>query len=62
MAAELDDRSNIRILYGDLVSYSNLKQAAADTTDIVGERGVDYLIANGGYVLQFDGFGPIGAW
>lgn len=38
-----------------------MKQAAADTTEIVGERGVDYLVANGGLVSTLDAFKPIGA-
>ncbi|KAF2819387.1 short chain dehydrogenase [Ophiobolus disseminans] len=60
VAAELN-RSNVHILHADLTDYASLKQAAADTTDIVGERGIDYLVANGGIVPYFDGFGPIGA-
>ncbi|GAW25698.1 putative short chain dehydrogenase [Rosellinia necatrix] len=61
VAAELGDRSNIRILTADLTKYDSLKQAAADTAEIVGERGIDYLVANGGIVSYLDGFGPIGA-
>jgi NAD(P)-dependent dehydrogenase (short-subunit alcohol dehydrogenase family) len=57
--AELGDRSNVHILHGDLTSYASLKQAAADTTAIVGERGVDYLIANGAFPSQFDAYDPI---
>ncbi|KAJ5201750.1 uncharacterized protein N7498_006413 [Penicillium cinerascens] len=41
--------------------YATLKQAAADTAEIVGERGVDYLVANGGLVPYLDTYGPIGA-
>ncbi|KAF1922279.1 putative short chain dehydrogenase [Didymella exigua CBS 183.55] len=61
VAAELGDHSNVHILHADLTDYASLKQAAADTAEIVGERGIDYLIANGGIVPYFDGFGPIGA-
>ncbi|KAJ5780272.1 short chain dehydrogenase (AtsC) [Penicillium paradoxum] len=61
IAAELGDRPNIHILHGDLTKYASLKQAAADTTKIVGERGIDYLVANAGLVSSLDGFGPIGA-
>lgn len=61
MKAELGDRSNVQIVYADLTSHSSLKQAAADTAAIVGDRGVDYLIANAAYMSHFDGFDPIGA-
>ncbi|EAT82256.1 hypothetical protein SNOG_09921 [Parastagonospora nodorum SN15] len=61
VAAELGDRSNVHILHADLTNYASLKQAAADTAEIVGERGIDYLVANGGIVPYLDGFGPIGA-
>ncbi|KAB5533654.1 putative short chain dehydrogenase [Coniochaeta sp. 2T2.1] len=60
-AAELGNRSNLHILNGDLTSYTSLKQAAADTGNIVGGRGVDYLIANAAYPSLFDAFDPIGA-
>lgn len=50
MAAELGDRSNVHILYVDLNSYVSLKQAAADTAQIVGERGIDYLVGNGAFL------------
>lgn len=61
VAAELGDRSNIHILRGDLTDYGTLKQAAADTAEIVGERGIDYLVANAGLVPYLDTYGPIGA-
>ncbi|RYP89997.1 hypothetical protein DL770_003900 [Monosporascus sp. CRB-9-2] len=60
VAAELGDRPNVHILHADLTSYDGLKQAAADTTKIVGERGVDYLVANGALVSLFDAYDPIG--
>ncbi|RMJ23471.1 Short chain dehydrogenase [Aspergillus sp. HF37] len=60
-AAELGDRPNVHILHADLTKYASLKQAAADTTEIVGERGIDYLVANGGLVPYLDTYGPIGA-
>ncbi|KAL3481395.1 putative short chain dehydrogenase [Aspergillus californicus] len=60
VAAELGDRSNIHILHGDLTSHAILKQAAADTADIVGERGIDYLVANGAFLSHFDAYDPIG--
>jgi hypothetical protein len=43
------------------MSYATLKQAAADTAEIVGERGVDYLIANGAFMSDFDSFDSIDA-
>ncbi|KAI4182144.1 MAG: hypothetical protein LQ346_006648 [Caloplaca aetnensis] len=61
VAAELGERSNVHILHGDLTSYASLKQAAADTAKIVGERGIDYLVANGAFLPQFDAYDPLGA-
>ncbi|KAK2011565.1 short chain dehydrogenase [Colletotrichum eremochloae] len=60
VAAELGNRPNVHILHADLTKYASLKQAAADTAEIVGERGVDYLITNGALVPLFDAYGPIG--
>ncbi|TVY83399.1 putative oxidoreductase [Lachnellula suecica] len=61
VAAELGDRSNVHILYANLDNYASLKQAAADTTKIVGERGIDYLVANGAFMSHFDAFDPVSA-
>ncbi|KAL4892335.1 hypothetical protein BDV59DRAFT_202838 [Aspergillus ambiguus] len=61
IATELGDRPNIHIVYADLTKYATLKQAAADTTEIVGEHGIDYLVANGALVPMLDTYGPIGA-
>jgi hypothetical protein len=61
VVAELGDRSNVHILHGDLISYASLKQAAVDTAKIVGERGIDYLVANGAFPSHFDAYDPIGA-
>lgn len=61
VVTDLNARSNIHILHGDLASYDSLKQAAAETTKIVGDRGVDFLIANGAYQPFLDAFDPIGA-
>ncbi|KAL8725580.1 MAG: hypothetical protein Q9166_007266 [cf. Caloplaca sp. 2 TL-2023] len=61
IAAELGDRPNIHILHGDLTKYASLKQAAADTAETIGERGIDYLVANGALVPYLDTYGPIGA-
>lgn len=60
VAAEFGDRTNVHILTGDLASYDSLKQAADETTKIVGDRGIDYLVANGCYLPRFDAFDPIG--
>lgn len=60
VAAELGDRTNVHILTGDLASYESLKQAVAETSKIVGDRGIDYLVASGGYLPLFDAFSPIG--
>ncbi|KAL9089196.1 MAG: hypothetical protein Q9159_002667 [Coniocarpon cinnabarinum] len=61
VVAELGKRPNVHILHADLTNYASLKQAAADTAQAVGERGVDYLVANGALVTHFDAFGPLGA-
>jgi NAD(P)-dependent dehydrogenase (short-subunit alcohol dehydrogenase family) len=61
VAAELGDHSNVHILHADLTSYTSLKQAAADTARIVGERGIDYLVANGAFPSLFDAYDPIGS-
>lgn len=61
VAAELSDRTNVHVVYGDLSSHASLKQAAADSANIVGERGIDYLVANGAYLPLFDAYDPIGA-
>ena len=60
MATELGKRSNVHILPGDLTDYASLKQAAADTAEIAGERGIDYLVANAGLSSHFDAYSPIG--
>ncbi|KAH8807957.1 putative short chain dehydrogenase [Xylogone sp. PMI_703] len=60
IATELGDRSNVHIFHADLTSYTSLKQATADTAKIVGERGIDYLIANGAFLSHFDAYDPIG--
>lgn len=58
---ELGDRTNVHILYADLTKYASLKQAAVNTAEIVGERGIDYLVANAALVPYLDNYGPIGA-
>ncbi|KAK0507094.1 hypothetical protein JMJ35_010552 [Cladonia borealis] len=60
VATELGKRSNVHIVHGDFTNYASLKQAAADTAKIVGERGIDYLVANAGFPAQFDAYSPIG--
>jgi NAD(P)-dependent dehydrogenase (short-subunit alcohol dehydrogenase family) len=60
VAAELGGRSNVHILHADLTKYATIKQAAEETAKIVGDRGVDYLVANGALVPMFDQFDPIG--
>jgi len=62
VAAELGNRPNVHILHADLTGYASLKQAAADTAKIVGERGVDYLVANGAFLPTWESFNPIGAF
>jgi NAD(P)-dependent dehydrogenase (short-subunit alcohol dehydrogenase family) len=60
-ATEWGKRTNVHFLHGDLTSHASLKQAAIQTGNIVGDRGVDYLIANGAFPSQFDAYDPIGA-
>ena len=60
VAAELGHCSNIHILHADLMKHASLKQAAADTAPIIGEQGIDYLVANGVFVSLLDNYGPIG--
>lgn len=51
--------SKIHILHGDLNDYASLSKAATETAAITGGK-LDYLIANGGYVPQWDAYDPIG--
>jgi len=60
VAAELGHRSNIHILHKDLTSHASLKHAATDTAKTFGERGIDYLIADGAFPSLFDAYDPIG--
>jgi NAD(P)-dependent dehydrogenase (short-subunit alcohol dehydrogenase family) len=60
VTAELGDLSNVHILHADLTNYASLKQAATDTAKIVGQRGIDYLVANGAFPSLFDAYDPIG--
>ncbi|KAK8127545.1 hypothetical protein PG984_008653 [Apiospora sp. TS-2023a] len=62
VAAELGGRSNVYILEADLTKYASLKNAAGETAKIVGDRGIDYLIASGAYVPSFDAFDAIGTF
>ncbi|RYP78227.1 hypothetical protein DL771_000704 [Monosporascus sp. 5C6A] len=59
VSEELSGRSNIHILQADVTDYNALKQAVAETAKITGGS-LDYLVANAGYVSQFDAFDPIG--
>jgi NAD(P)-dependent dehydrogenase (short-subunit alcohol dehydrogenase family) len=59
VAAEIGDRPNIHILHGDLDDQSSLEQSAAETAKIVGDRGLDYLVANAAYLPLMDGFDHI---
>jgi NAD(P)-dependent dehydrogenase (short-subunit alcohol dehydrogenase family) len=56
---ELQGRSNIYVLYGDLTSYQSLQAAATDTKQITGGA-LDYLIANAAFLSTWDQFDPIG--
>lgn len=60
VADELAGRSNIHILVGDLDKAETLRKAAAASSSIVGDRGVDYLIANAGSTSAWDQFDLIG--
>jgi NAD(P)-dependent dehydrogenase (short-subunit alcohol dehydrogenase family) len=56
---ELGGASNITILEADLTNYEQTKKAVEDTAALFPE-GVDYLLANAGYVPQWDAYDPIG--
>lgn len=58
---ELGGRSNIHIVSADLTKHSSLKEAAVETAKIVGDSGIDYLVANGALVPKLDAYCPIGA-
>lgn len=58
--SELGTRPNVHILHADLTKYATLKQAVVNTAEIVGDRGVDYLVANGALVSSFDQYDNIG--
>lgn len=60
IASELGDRLNIHIHTTDLTNYVTLKQAATETARIVGNQGVDYLVANGALLPFFDQFNHTG--
>ncbi|KAI1735260.1 NAD(P)-binding protein [Xylaria scruposa] len=56
IADELGNRPNIHILtIADITDIDDLKRAANDTAAITGGA-IDYLIANAGYVTNFDSF------
>jgi NAD(P)-dependent dehydrogenase (short-subunit alcohol dehydrogenase family) len=56
---ELADRSNITILQADISDYSALKATVAATSEVTGGK-LDYLIANAGYVPDYDAYDNIG--
>ncbi|KAI0191076.1 NAD(P)-binding protein [Astrocystis sublimbata] len=59
VSEELGDRSNIHIIEADITKYDDLKRAADVAGKINGGR-LNYLIANAGYVSQFDAYDGIG--
>ncbi|KAI1338703.1 hypothetical protein F5Y15DRAFT_124366 [Xylariaceae sp. FL0016] len=59
VSTKLSGRANIHIIHGDLNDYASLEKASADTAAITGGS-LDYLIANAGYVPQWDAYDPIG--
>jgi NAD(P)-dependent dehydrogenase (short-subunit alcohol dehydrogenase family) len=58
VSEKLSGRSNIHILHGDLNDYASLEKAVAGTASITGGS-LDYLIANAGYVPQWDAYESI---
>ncbi|KAI0856236.1 NAD(P)-binding protein [Xylaria cubensis] len=59
VADELENRSNIHVLaIADITNIDDLKRAAEETALITGGA-LDHLIANAGYVSNFDSFDPI---
>ena len=59
MVAELSGRRNIFVVHADLDSFASLKSACVEATEIVGDRGIDYLIANGAFVPTLDAYDPV---
>ncbi|KAF2258793.1 putative short chain dehydrogenase [Lojkania enalia] len=59
VAKELGGRKNITLLEADLTDYNATKKAAEDAGSILGGK-LDILIANAGYVPQFDAYDGIG--
>ncbi|KAK7972191.1 hypothetical protein PG988_006325 [Apiospora saccharicola] len=56
---ELAGRSNLTILEADVTKYETLKKAAAEAASVTGGS-LDYLIANAGLNMSWDGLDPIG--
>ncbi|PYH82418.1 NAD(P)-binding protein [Aspergillus uvarum CBS 121591] len=56
---ELESCPNIHILQVDITAYEGLQAASAQTAIITG-GGLDYLIANAGFVSKFDAYDVIG--
>ncbi|RAH72476.1 NAD(P)-binding protein [Aspergillus aculeatinus CBS 121060] len=56
---ELESPLNMHILQADITDYNSLQAASAQTALITG-GGLDYLIANAGYVSKFDAYDGIG--
>lgn len=61
ISTELGNLPNVHILHADLTKYDSIQKSAEETTKIVGDRGVDYLVANGALVPHLDAYGPIGS-
>ncbi|TPX17866.1 uncharacterized protein E0L32_002967 [Thyridium curvatum] len=59
VAEELGSRQNVKILEADITDYASLQKAATNTAAITG-GGLDYLIANAGYIPTWDEFSTIG--
>ena len=59
VANELSDRKNITLLEADLTNYDATKKAAEEAGKVLGGK-LDILIANAGFVPQFDAYDGIG--
>ncbi|KAK8037828.1 NAD(P)-binding protein [Apiospora marii] len=59
VSEELPRRSNVTILEADVTQYESLKRASAEAAGVTGGR-LDYLIANAGLNMSWDGLDPIG--
>ncbi|KAI1357451.1 hypothetical protein F5Y08DRAFT_324305 [Xylaria arbuscula] len=59
VSEELNERSNIHILQGDITDYESIKKAVEEASVLTGGA-LDFLVANAAYVSQWDAYDSIG--